>query len=91
MKALIPSHKENKRYLFIRGKNLKKDVPRLIKEFIGVLGMAETSPRWISVDSKEGILSINRKMLDKVRASLAVSEKKIEIVKVGGTLASLKK
>lgn len=91
MKALIPSHKENKRYLLIRGSNLKKNMPKLIKEFIGVLGMAETSPRWISVDSKEGILSINRKMLDKIRASFAISKEKIEIVKVGGTLASLKK
>lgn len=91
MKAFIPSHKENKRYLLIRGDNLKKNMPKLIKEFIGILGAAEASPRWVSVDSKKGILSINRKMLDKVRSSFAISEKDIEIIKVSGTLASLKK
>ena len=86
MKALIPSHKEKKRYLLIKGKNLKKNVEIAIKEFIGILGLSEASPKWIS----ENILSINRKSLDKVRASFAVSKEKIEIIKVSGTLKKLK-
>ena len=47
MKALIPSHKENKRYLLIRGKNLKSNIEKAILEFIGVLGMSKTGLSWI--------------------------------------------
>ena len=85
MKPLIPSHKENKRYLLIEGNDLRKNVPLAIKEFIGVLGLSEASPNWI----KKNVLSINRKSLDKVRASFTVFPQRIEIVKVSGTLKKL--
>lgn len=91
MKALIPSHRENKRYLLLEGANLKKNVNLAIKEFIGTLGLSEAAPRWIEVDSKSGILSINRKSLERVRSSFLVSGKKIKILKVSGTLKTLKK
>lgn len=87
MKALIPSHKENKRYLLLKGKNLKKNVSNAIKEYIGVLGMAESSPRWIN----ETILMINRGSLEKVRASFSLSKERIEVLKVSGTLKALRK
>lgn len=91
MKALIPSHKENKRYLLLRGKNLVKNVPEAIKEFIGVLGISEASPTFIESKTDKAILSINRKSLEKIRASLALSKEKIEVLKVSGTLKGLKK
>lgn len=87
MKSLIPSHKENKRYLLLRGNDLKKQVPLAIKDFVGVLGMSEAVPNFI----KENILSINRQSLDKVRASFAIWPEKIEVLKVSGTLKSLEK
>ncbi len=87
MKALIPSHKENKRYLLLKGNNLKEEVYHAIKDFIGVLGLSEVSLKWI----KKNVLSINRKSLDKVRASFALWPKKIEVIKVSGTLKSLSK
>ena len=90
MKALIPSHKENKRYLLISGKNLKKEVIEEIKEFIGILGITEASPIWIEVKGNSGILSVNRKSLNKVRASFAVSKKDFKVLKVSGTLKGLK-
>ena len=40
MKALKPSAKENKRYLLVRGNNLKENIPKAIKDFIGVLGVS---------------------------------------------------
>ena len=86
MKPLIPSHRENKRYLLLEGKNLKKDVPYLIKKFVGVLGLSEASPKFIT----KNILSINRKSLEKVRAAFIFSEEKINILKVSGTLKGLK-
>lgn len=87
MKALIPSHREDKRYLLLEGKNLKKNVYSAIKEFIGNLGLSEATPIWI----EENILSINRKSLDKVRASFVVFPEEIKILKVSGTLKGLKK
>lgn len=86
MKALIPSHKENKRYLFLKGKDLKKNVNYAIKEYIGILGLAKSSPKWID----ENILSINRKSLEEVRAAFTLSKNKIEVLKVSGTIRKLK-
>ena len=90
MKALIPSHREKKRYLQLRGKNLKKNVPQAIKEFVGILGMSEASPTFIKSTKDSAILSINRKSIDKVKASFAVFKDKIEVLKVSGTLKGLK-
>jgi RNase P/RNase MRP subunit POP5 len=87
MKSLIPSHKEKKRYLFLEGKNLKKNVNLAIKDFIGNLGLAEASPTFV----KNNVISINRKSLDKVRASFVLWKEKIEIKRVSGTLKGLEK
>jgi RNase P/RNase MRP subunit POP5 len=89
MKALIPSHRENKRYLLIQGINLKKNVYNAIKEFVGILGLSEAVPSWIECNGKKGILSINRKSLEKVRAAFVITKDKIEILKVSGTLKAL--
>ncbi len=85
MKPLIPSHREKRRYLLLGGKDLKKNVTAAIKEFIGVLGLSEASPVWI----KDDIISINRKSIDKVKASFAVFKEKIDVKKVSGTLRGL--
>jgi len=87
MKALIPSHREKKRYLLLEGKNLKKNVEKAIKEFVGILGLSEVSPAWI----KKNILSVNRKYLDKVKASFAIYPEKIGVKKVASTLKGLGK
>jgi len=87
MKPLRPSMKENKRYLLLKGNNLKSSVEKSILEFIGVLGMSKCGLNWI----KSNIISINREMVDNVRASFAVSPSAIEVLKVSGTLKGLKK
>lgn len=86
MKPLKPSHKENKRYLLLEGKNLKKKIIFLLKNFSGDFGLSQASPRFI----EKNILSINRESLDLVRASIALSKEKIKIIKVSGTLKGLK-
>jgi len=87
MKPLKPSMKERKRYLLLKGKNLKPNVEKSIKDFIGVLGLSKASPTWIKPD----ILCINRKSLDHVKASFAVWPEQIEVVRVSGTLKRLGK
>jgi len=87
MKPLKPSMKENKRYLLIKGKNMKENVEKAILEFTGILGMSKTGLSWI----KNDIICINREAINLVRASLAVYPEKIEVLRVSGTLKGLRK
>lgn len=105
MKALIPSHKENKRYLLVRlsqarsgssknqakGENLKSNIEKAILDFIGVLGMSKTGLSLIKTEKDYAIICVNREAVDSVRASLCVWSEKIEVEKVSGTLKSLGK
>ncbi len=81
--------REKKRYLLVRGKNLKENIPRAIQEFIGTLGMSKTSLSFIKSGDDFAVISINREMLDKVRASLCVWPEKMEVKKVSGTIRGL--
>lgn len=91
MRNLKPSHREKKRYLLVEGKDSTKEkIEKSILDYIGILGFAKASPQLIKKTSKGLILAINRKELDKVRASFLLSDKKIQIKMVSGTLKSLK-
>jgi len=91
MKSLKPSHRERKRYLLIKGKDVnKKTIEDVILEFIGVLGYAEASPQVIKSKTNSLILAINRKSLDKIRASFVMSKKDLQIVRVSGAVSNLK-
>jgi RNase P/RNase MRP subunit POP5 len=93
MKPLIPSHKENKRYLLVSGKELKKNIEKAIVEFSGARGMSKCGLSFISADSgnNSAVISVNREVVDLVRASLAVFQEKIEVLGVSGTLKWLKR
>ena len=91
MKALKPSMKENKRYLLIKGSDLKKGIEKAIFDFIGVLGMSKAGLRFIKVGKNSAIIGINRKSLNHVRASLAASSKNFTVERVSGTLKGLSK
>jgi RNase P/RNase MRP subunit POP5 len=91
MKSLKPSMREKKRYLKVVGKDLKKEIPVAILDFIGVLGMSEASLKFIKTNSGNAVISVNRKSLDKVIASLTVWKNKISVEKVSGTLKGLGK
>lgn len=93
MKPLKPSMRERKRYLLIKGKNLKENIEKAILEFVGVLGMSKTGLGWIKVNTKSNsaVISINREAVNSVRASLSVWPEKITIERVSGTLKGLKK
>lgn len=90
MKPLNPSHREKKRYLLIKGKDAdKKVIEETILEFIGVLGWAEASPQIIKDEKNSIILCINRKCLDKIRASFVMSNKDLQIIRVSGAIKNL--
>ena len=83
--------RENKRYLFVVGKNLGKNIEKAILDFIGVLGMSKTGLGWIKTGKDFVIISVNREMVDSVRASFAVFSERITVEKVSGTLKGLGK
>ena len=91
MKSLKPSMRENKRYLFISGENLKKNIEKAILDFIGISGMSKTGLSFIKSDKDTAIISVNREAVDNVRASLCMWPEKIIVKKVSGTLKGLKK
>jgi RNase P/RNase MRP subunit POP5 len=91
MKALKPSARENKRYLTLKGKNLKENVEAAVKDFVGALGLSKASMKWIDVGKDKGVLAVNREALNSVRASFAVWPEKIDVLGVSGTLKGLKK
>ncbi len=91
MKSLKPSFREKKRYLLVRGKNLKENIAKAVKDFIGVLGMSEASMETIKFGENWAVISANRNSVDKIRASLSVWPEKIEVQKVSGTLRGLGK
>lgn len=91
MKALIPSHKENKRYLFIKGNNIKNNVEKALLSFVGILGYSKACPSIIKSGKDWAIISINREAINEVRASFALWADKIEVTKVSGTLKGLGK
>jgi len=89
MKPLKPSSRENKRYLLVRGKNLKENIENAILDFIGVLGMSKVGLGWIKSGKNFAVISVNREMLDSVRAGFCVWPEKISVEKVSGTLKGL--
>lgn len=92
MRNLKPSMREKKRYLIVRGKNLKENIEKAILEFVGVLGMSKTGLSWININAKSNtaVISVNREAVNQVRASLAVWPEKMTVERVSGTLKGLK-
>lgn len=89
MKPLKPSMREKKRYLLVKGKNPKENIEKSIKDFIGVLGMSKIGLGWIKIGKDSAIISVNRGMVDSVRASLVVWPEKMIVERVSGTLKGL--
>ena len=89
MKSLNPSARENKRYLFVRGKNLREEIESSILDFVGVLGFSKTGLNFIKTEKDFAIISVNREAVNFVRASLCVWPEKIIVEKVSGTLKGL--
>jgi len=89
MKPLRPSMREKKRYLLVKGKI--KDIERAIFEGIGILGISKTGLNWIKSDKKSAIISVNRELVDSVKACFAIWPEKLWVEKVSGTLKGLRK
>jgi len=89
MKPLKPSAREKKRYLLVKGKNLKTNIERAILDFIGVFGMSKCGLSWIKSEKDFAVICVNREMVEPVRAGLCVWPEKISVEKVSGTLRGI--
>ena len=90
MKALKPSHREKKRYLLVKGKDVSKNaIEKVILEFIGVLGYAESGISFVSVRKGGAVVAVNREAVDKIRSSFLMSKKDLNIVKVSGSVGKV--
>lgn len=91
MKPLKPSMREKKRYLLVKGKNLRTNIEKAILEFVGILGMSKTGLNFIKSGKDSAVICVNREAVDSVRASLVVYKEKMIVEKVSGTLKGLGK
>lgn len=90
MKNLKPSMRENKRYLLIKGNNLRENIEKAILDFIGILGMSKAGLEFIETKEGSAIIGVNRESLNHVRASICAFPEKMEVIRVSGTLRSLR-
>ncbi len=88
-RRLKPSLREDKRYLLLEGGS-KDEIEKAVLEFLGVLGYAQSSPKWIT-QGQQMILAVNREEVDHVRAALTLAKKQIIVKRVSGTLKGLRR
>ena len=91
MKPLKPSMREKKRYLLVRGKNLRENIEKAILDFVGVLGMSKTGLSFIKNTKDSAIICVNRESVDSIRASLVIFPEKMTVERVSGTVKGLGK
>ncbi len=91
MKILKPCNREKHRYLLIKGKDANFiNFEKAIFDFIGVLGYSKTNPQQIKTGKNQLIVSINKSMVNEIRASLIIFNKDLKIIKVSGSLKKIK-
>ena len=91
MKPLKPSHRERKRYLLVKGRDVSKNnIEKIILEFIGVLGYVEAGISFVKINKASVIIAVNREAVDKIRTSFLMSKKDLKIEKVSGSVKNVK-
>lgn len=83
--------RENKRYLLVRCSAPRATIESALLEMLGVLGFSKLGFQFIETKHEEAIIAVNREMLEQVRAAFALSQERVQIMKVSGTLKGLRK
>ena len=105
MKPILPTLKENPRYVLFKIKSSfnysKTDAEKHImfdcKRFLGELGIAKSGIKFMSFDktSQLGVIRTNSKYLDETKSALTLIKKlcsknaKIDVLKISGILNKL--
>ena len=91
MTHLPSSMRTKRRYIHIQGGS-KEAIEHVLLNNLGTFGWAKAEPLFVSVPEIDGIvLSIDRTALDNVRAALELSQEKMIITRVSGTIKGLQK
>ena len=89
MLKLNATQRIKRRYLLIQAES-KEMVEKVILDYIGILGYAKAVPQFID-DSRGIILAVERKSLNDIRASFALTKNNIKVLRVSGTIKGLGK
>lgn len=104
MRPILPSLRENNRYIKfqinaekkIDAKNAEKSLKEEFLTFLGSLELAKSSFKLISLNENIGVIKVNAKYLNKLRAMFTMMEKmnnekvSIKSLKTSGLLNKLK-
>lgn len=85
---LKPSMKRKNRYLLLDAES-KECVEKVILEYVGILGWAKAAPFFVKEKGRKIILAVERTSLMDVRAAFELSNQKIKVLRVSGTLKGL--
>ena len=96
MKPILPTLKENPRYVLSRS-DVEKEILSEYKRFLGELGIGKAGIKFMSFDKKNqiGVLRTNSKYLDETKVALTLIKKlksknaKVDILKVSGMINKL--
>jgi ribonuclease P/MRP protein subunit POP5 len=80
MKNLLPTLRENNRYITfeiiskkqLNQREVKKSLEKEILNFLGTLEIAKSSFRLLKYEKNKGIIKVNRKYLNKIKAALTL-------------------
>jgi RNase P/RNase MRP subunit POP5 len=105
MKPILPTLKENPRYVLFKIKSssvlsrsdVEKEILSEYKRFLGELGIGKAGIKFMSFDKKNqiGVLRTNSKYLDETKVALTLIKKlksknaKVDILKVSGMINKL--
>lgn len=90
---LQSSTRTKHRYLLIEAAS-KAAIEQAILDGIGVFGWAKAAPLFVSGNTSLNnrfILAVARESLNEIRAAFELSQEKIKVLRVSGTLKGLKK
>jgi len=102
IKALLPSLKENKRYILYEVESesklamTKNFIEERLREFLGDLGLAKAGLRTVKTKANKGIIQVNNNSLHEIKTGLALikeinkSKVRIQTRKVSGVLNKIK-
>lgn len=89
MRLKLKSSARVKRRYILFDSGDKDEIEKIILDYLGILGWAKASPVFLKNKDRKMILAIERKEVDNIRAAFEISNSKIRIIRVSGTLKGL--
>ena len=80
------SQQLKRRYILFSSSD-KERIKNILLDYLGILGWAKASPIFV----EDNILAVSNKSVDDIRASFELSNERIRIIRVSGTLKGLSK